>query len=552
VSVADSWLAAADLFSVFMPQDSENAEARQRRIGEREANLRVVLEKAYSVLSTASAKRPGPLSGKLDGLNSLAGRLATQVSALDSARDALTAEPEYAALAPSFLPLLVSLNNTARSVALTVVSRQPGHLAAAEVRMRRLSNLLQSVGARVRAQAGTSPAWTQVGEILRQIEERVPKLRDSLRDTIDRADERAAFSLELFDLQTLTLRPLASALNFTTRVDPALVRYTMRIAVLTLIGVTVMKLYPMAHGYWLPFTMVVVLQPDYGATRQRAVQRLAGTLVGSIVASLILWMHLPFAALMAVIAATSFIFGYYLKRNYGVAVVFITIFVILLLESTGPLKLEFVLERLGNTTAGGALALLAALLFWPTWERNRIGPILARALRSNGDYLGIVSQRIVAAGPYDRDVNRAKRAAEDASSALFSSLQRMWGDPKNQQLGIEKNAALANSNARLIRAVNLLALHLNPGAPLPDSGIENFAECARAALEALALAAEHPPGDPIRLGAVRAVIESLRLPLAQSAMTDDPGPRHRDWVLTQLARAGTELGAMLLNAETAS
>jgi hypothetical protein len=33
---------------------------------------------------------------------------------------------------------------------------------------------------------------------------------------------------------------------------------------------------------------------------------------------------------------------------------------------------------------------------------------------------------------------------------VFSSLQRMSGDPKNQQLGLEQAATLANGNQRLI------------------------------------------------------------------------------------------------------
>ena len=46
-------------------------------------------------------------------------------------------------------------------------------------------------------------------------------------------------------------------------------------------------------GYWLPFTMVVVLQPDYGSTRQRAAQRVLGTLAGSLAASVLLWVKPP-------------------------------------------------------------------------------------------------------------------------------------------------------------------------------------------------------------------------------------------------------------------
>ena len=73
----------------------------------------------------------------------------------------------------------------------------------------------------------------------------------------------------------MSCRPLASALNLTWRVDPALIRFTLRLAVLMVAGVVVFKTWALPHGYWLPFTVIVVLQPDYGSTRQRAAPCLA-------------------------------------------------------------------------------------------------------------------------------------------------------------------------------------------------------------------------------------------------------------------------------------
>ena len=131
-------------------------------------------------------------------------------------------------------------------------------------------------------------------------------MHDTLVVTIDRASERGAFSLELFDLETWTLRPLAASLNLSRRVDPALVRFTVRIVVLTMLGTAIYKLANLPHGYWLPFTMVVVLQPDYGSTRRRAGQRMLGTLLGSVAASALLWAPLPRFALMFATGATIF------------------------------------------------------------------------------------------------------------------------------------------------------------------------------------------------------------------------------------------------------
>jgi uncharacterized membrane protein YccC len=542
-TVSDSWLAVADLFEALNPADTDvSAADRERRIHEGEAALRTTLDKAYA---TFAATRPGPLRQRLEAVNFAAARLATRVGSLHTALGPLLASPALAPLGPALVPALTALTNTSRTVALAVVSRQPAHLATADLRLRRLANLLRVLEARLTAQTDAAADGAQLVALLRLIREHLPAVHEALRATIDRAGERAAFSLELFDLHTLTLRPLASALNLSWRVDPALVRFTLRLGVLMLAGVAIFQTFALPHGYWLPFTLVVVLQPDYGSTRLRAGQRVLGTLGGSLVASALLWLELPFAALATASAATLFAFGYFIKRNYAVAVFFITLFIVLLTETNGPVTLAFTVERLALTSAGGALALLAALFFWPVWERERFPPLLATALRANRDYLGVLIARLAAGGPYDAAATLAKRHAESANSRVFSSLQRMSGDPKNQQLGLEQAATLANGNQRLTRAFNVIALHLAPGAPLAHPELDRFAHLGASTFDALALAVERDEPLLPRLGELATAFAQLRLPVPPPAATD-PAARRDRWVFGQLGRAATELGAMLL------
>ncbi len=539
-AVSDAWLAAGALFAALNTADEPGGPPRSGRIAAGESGLRTELDRAYAVLGSASPR--SPVVTRLEDLNLAGARLAMRVMALNTTLETLSADPAFAGLEVGFQPLLTALSNTARTVALAVVSRQPAHFATAEVRLRRLDSLLRALQAKVAAQAGESPSETQLVQVLKQLEDYLPVVGDTLRATVDRAGERTAFSLELFDMQNLRLRPLAAALNLSRHVDRALLRFTLRIAVLTVIAVALLKFHPLPHAYWLPFTLVVVLQPDYGSTRKRAAQRLLGTLAGSILASLTLWLHLPFAAIMALTAAMTFCFGFMAKRNYGVAVIFVTLFVVLLTEANGPVTIGLTLERLATTTAGGLLALLAAAVFWPVWERDLFPRILARALRANRDYLTLLIDRLRRGGPYDRDVTAAKRSAEAAAGAVFSSIGRMAGDPRNRQDRIEMAAALANGNQRLMRIANLLALHLDPTAPLPSPGLAEFSKRASASLGAIAAAIEEKNPDPSLLAGEGAALDALRLPRPA-----DGSPR-LSWVVSQLQRAGTELGAMLLAA----
>jgi uncharacterized membrane protein YccC len=547
-TVAESWLALADLFGAMATDDSAPAPVRHQRVSEAGETLRTTLDQTLLSLKGAAGTRGGKLAGDLTDLTEAADHLAGLVEAFNTAIEAMMEQPEFASVGPAFPPVLTALANSSKTVALAVVSRQPAHLVTFDVRVRRLTNLLTVLRSRGAATPDPTGAYARLNELSERISRHLPVIAAALRATIDRANEQAAFSLELFDLETWRLRSLAAALNLSTRVDPAVARYTLRSAVLTMIGVAGYKLLHLHHGYWLPFTMMVVLQPDYGATRQKAAQRMLGTVGGAVLASAILWLKLPVWAVLAATASTSAAFLYYLKRNYGIAVVFITLFVVLLTETSGVVHLDFAIERLAATLAGGVLAVLAALLFWPVWEQDRFPALLAAALRSNRDYLRRVSADLAAGRPPAVETLQARRAAESANRATFSSLRRMSGDPRNRRETIERDAALANGNQRLTRILNLLTLQLQSGTP-PGAGplLDEFARKGGAALEALAVAAAGPPGAAAEAAALpdlREALDRIRPPAV-----GDPGDesgRRRVWIDAQVGRAATELSAMLL------
>ncbi|HKB56357.1 MAG TPA: FUSC family protein [Lacunisphaera sp.] len=545
-SVADSWLALSDLMAAMAPYANPVAAERHRLIAERQAALRTALDHATALLAAAQTGRPRPYLRRLEELNMAAARLATRFMGFNTSLETLMERPDFAALEPSFAPVLTSLTNTTRTIALTVVSRQPSHLAACEVRLRRLGNLLQALQDRVLTQTHSAADGAQLTFILKQIAALLPATEQALRATIERADEHTAFSLELFDLQTWTLRPLASALNLEWRPDAALVRFIARATVVFLIGVAVFIYCDIERGYWLPLTALVVLQPEYGATRLRAGQRVLGTFAGSLFASLLLWLTLPPAVLLAAMAVTMFGFAFWLKRNYTIAVFFITLFVVLITEAATKVTIAFTVERLAATAAGGLLALLAAQLFWPVWERQRFPAILARALRANRDFLRVLGDHLASGSGYDAGVIAAKRAAEVANSVIFASLQRMSGDPKNQQAGLEEAAALANGNQRLTRALTVVALHLAPGAPLSRPELARFVEVGTETLEALAIVTETEQADADRIRALRHALDQLALPAPNAAGAT---PLEHS-VYSQFARCATELSAMLLAAQS--
>ena len=368
----------------------------------------------------------------------------------------------------------------------------------------------------------------------------MPEIKVAVRETIDRASERGAFSLELLDLHTWRLGTLRAALNLSRRVDRSLVRYILRLGTLLMPSVLVHEWLGIPHGYWLGLTLIVVMQPDYGSTRQRAAERVLGTLLGSLLASGLLFLKLPHALLLAATAFNAFFFALFLKRRYDVAVVFLTLMVVLLTEIGGPVDWRLTAERLTCTLAGGGLALIAAHFFWPSWEKDRFQPLIKEALLASCNYIRLLCHRLREGTGRGPELIPAKRRLETANSEVFASLRRMYSEPRNRADILQDAAAMANGNLRLTRVLNVLLLHLasNP-ARVSDPMLAEWEGAACQALQVLATTWEEV--DEKALMAVLNRLETTRV--------DGSGDAEDDlWVFTQLARGSTELSAMIIDA----
>lgn len=540
--VAESWVAAADLFKALADSIDGDAAARDAVL-KQEANLRTTLEAGYAALAAVDERAPH--QPKLMAMHLAGARLAMRgLSAVAAVEN--YGLPATAPWTATLRAAVESLGNTARAVALAIISGRPGHQAACDVRLRRAASLLQAVRTDLGSGVGDEALRRQAIQFLQAVEEQLEAVGQALHAITDRAGERAAFPLEVFDLSAWTLQPLAAVLNLRQRIDPAIVRFTVRLGVLLTGAVLFTRLRPeIQHGYWLPLTIVVVSQPDYGATRRRAAERMGGTLVGAALGSALLYLPMSHATAMVAAGAACFGFAFFLRRRYAVAVVFVTLLVVLLTEIRQTATLELTMERFLMTTLGGSVALGASLVFWPAWERRAYPMFLVEAFEANRNYLAAVAKRLIEGGVYGEAEILAKRRAEKANANAFASLTRMISDPESKRAGVERAAVLANGNQRLIRALNALVLNVRPAdesvkpliaacAAWGDESLSRLAAAVRE--EGFDLEAERPASGPCddveRFIASRPDLSGL----------NDP------WLAAQFARAGAEITAMLLTA----
>ncbi|HEV7498684.1 MAG TPA: FUSC family protein, partial [Vicinamibacteria bacterium] len=290
--------------------------------------------------------------------------------------------------------------------------------------------------------------------------------------------------------------------------DSLVLRYALRVGLATTIAVALAAALGLRRDYWVTITVVIILQPYTGATSQKALQRLLGTVVGGILAALLgAWFHQP-AAILALAFGFVTCCVALLPVNYAVFSVFVTpAFVLLAEASAGDWHLAEV--RIVNTAIGGTLALLAARLFWPTPESSRLPAYMAAALAANRDYLRLAATLARDGGPVNpAPLREARRAVGLAATNAEESFQRLLGEHRGPAEDLEPWMTFLTFTRRFAASVAALALARVPPDAASLEAIPSFAEAATRAFDDLitAVTAGQPP-EPLPTAA----LEPLRV-----------------------------------------
>lgn len=191
--------------------------------------------------------------------------------------------------------------------------------------------------------------------------------------------------------------------------------------------------YPKFGTYWILLTILVILKPGFGLTKERNVQRLIGTVIGGIIGGIVL-VTIPDLTARFVILIIFFLIAYSLFRvNYIMAVIFMTPYVLIMLSFTGVNPLEMAQERILDTFLGGSLAFLSSYIIFPNWESFQIRASIRSLLVANYHYL---TQAIRILSDDIEDITGYKLARKEvyiASANMGSTFQRLLTEPKWRQ-----------------------------------------------------------------------------------------------------------------------
>ncbi len=114
------------------------------------------------------------------------------------------------------------------------------------------------------------------------------------------------------------------------------------------------------NGYWVPMTALLVLRPAFQPTFHRGVLRVGGTIIGAALASLLVReLRLDPLTVGALTALFAWLAYALVNVNYGLFAVFLTGYIVFLLDFGGLSTRVVVAHRTLNTALGGGLALLS-------------------------------------------------------------------------------------------------------------------------------------------------------------------------------------------------
>ncbi|MFF8402994.1 FUSC family protein [Streptomyces sp. NPDC014846] len=164
-------------------------------------------------------------------------------------------------------------------------------------------------------------------------------------------------------------------------------RYGLRLALCIGIAQALVSLVPVARSYWVALTITFVLKPDFGSVFSRALLRALGTVVGLVVAAVVLSAVPEGWGDVAVMCVLAPLIPALTPRGYGYQTAAITPAILLLSDILNHQGTALLIPRLADSLLGCAIALVAGYLLWPESWHTRVGDRLADAVADTAAYV---------------------------------------------------------------------------------------------------------------------------------------------------------------------
>lgn len=276
-------------------------------------------------------------------------------------------------------------------------------------------------------------------------------------------------------------------------------RFAIRVALAVTTGLWIAGLLPyMAHGYWIVLTIVIILKPNFSATKQRMADRLIGTVIGCLITMLILrFVHNPLGQLAVLFAASVAAPAFtYIKYRY--TAIAASVQILMLLNLLVPAGHQGVIgERLIDTLIGVVIATVFSYVL-PAWEYRDLPKLLRNVLKSSQRYLTASRDLLEGKVKDDFFYRVCRKGFMDSLAALISALVRMMDEPATKQRAVRELNRFIVQNYLVAAHIAALRLMLRRHQEnMPQSAVarlieETYLEASQHLAEAQRLLAPKP------------------------------------------------------------
>ena len=248
-------------------------------------------------------------------------------------------------------------------------------------------------------------------------------------------------------------RPLSANLNSQS---PAL-RHALRTALTAAPALAFTMAWFTPYDHWLTITVVATMQPYFSLAYTRAIERIAGTAAGGLIAAgvgLVCTSPLAIAAAMFPLAMLAFAVR---AVSFGLFMMALTPLVVLLVETGSPDTGEWTiaLARAAFTAIGGLIAVGANFLLWPSREPDLVAPEVKKAIAAHAAYAE-ANFALLLGETTASALDHARRAAGVTTNSLEALITRALLEPGNKnrdplEAAMVVDAALRRCVGRLAR-----------------------------------------------------------------------------------------------------
>lgn len=237
-------------------------------------------------------------------------------------------------------------------------------------------------------------------------------------------------------------------------------RHSLRLTITIALGFIVGMIFPLQNVYWILLTIVVIMRPGYGLTKERSYQRIIGTVTGGIIAFVFL-MFVTNSIVIGTLSIMCMMLGYtFTAVNYRIGATFVTIYVVFIYSMLNPDIIHVIQYRIVDTAVGALLAFGANYFFWPSWEFINQPGFIKKSIEANRDYLNEISLLYNKKGTVTTSYRLARKNAFIEIGNLMSSYQRMTQEPKSKQKQLQQVYKLAVLNHTLLSSLASLGTYI--------------------------------------------------------------------------------------------